>query len=200
MSRKQSGFTLMEIMMVLVIIGVLVLVSVPRYEDFVGRAQVSDAVVLMASSKPEVELHIVESGQFPDNAVFTELSLLRRGHFTENVEVAIADTCSTAGVIQATMRSEEVSNGVAGRTFVIERDTVGNWRCARGWDNPLADVYLPASCRQDAAVPADPPDCPVFKNNNGHGNNEDGADSSNPGKANKNDASGGVDDEKGRRA
>ena len=188
--------------MVVVIIGVLATFAIPKYQDFVGRAQVTDAVVLMGASRVDVEEYILERGVFPQNQAFFSLSTLRSGQYTEAIEVAIADTCSTAGVIQATMRPSNVSSGIAGRTFVIERDSIGNWRCTRGWDEPLADMYLPMSCRQDAGVPADPPDCPVFKNNNGHGNNEDGVDSSNPGNAKKNDASDGVDDEKkgGRKA
>lgn len=195
MFRKLHGFTIMEVMMVLVIIGVLATLSIPRYQDFIGRAQVSDAVVLLNSSKVDIESHIAERGVFPENKTFISLNSIRHGYYTKSIDVAIADTCSAAGAIQATIKPTGTSSSIAGKTFVIERDAVGNWRCTRGWDNALSDTYLPASCRYAPGEPADPPDCPIFKNNNGHGNNTDGVDSSNPGKSNKDDSSGDVDDE-----
>lgn len=245
MFHKQHGFTLMELMMVVVIIAVLATLAIPRYQDFVGRAQVADAVVLLTASRVDVEEHILERGYFPKDEVYAVLSTRRSGLYTNNLDVTVSDTCSTAGQIQATMRYSGVSANIAGRTFVIERDIDGNWRCARGGAKALADIYLPNSCRTEAVPQHDYPICPLFKtgnslpadagdstvvasvddvgsgtdlggdddatsgskskggkpkSNNGHGNNYDSVDVSNPGKKKVIDASGDVDDEKGRKA
>ncbi|MDD9893237.1 MAG: pilin, partial [Gammaproteobacteria bacterium] len=129
MFRKLHGFTIMEVMMVLVIIGVLTTLSVPRYQDFVGRAQVTDAVVLLNSSRPDIEEHILENGYFPENEKFVSIGSIRHGTYTKGIGVALADSCGTAGIIQATMQSNGVSGNVAGKTFNIQRDIVGNWSC-----------------------------------------------------------------------
>ena len=52
---KHSGFTLIELMMVMGIIAVLALLALPMYTSYVGRAQVSEAIQMAASIKPEVE-------------------------------------------------------------------------------------------------------------------------------------------------
>lgn len=222
MSRSQHAFTLIELLIAIAIIAVLAALAIPQYQDFVGRAQVSDAVVLLTASRVDVEEHILERGHFPENETYAVLSTARSGLYTNSLDVTVSDTCSTAGQIQATMRPTGVSANIAGRTFVIERDIDGNWRCARGGDKALADSYLPNSCRTEAVPKHDYPICPRFRmgngrsnkdgdstsagagggggstDNNGHGNNYDSVDVSNPGKANKDDASGDVDDEKGR--
>ena len=57
MSKKinHSGFTLIELMMVMGIIAVLAMLALPMYTNYVGRAQVSEAIQMAASIKPEVE-------------------------------------------------------------------------------------------------------------------------------------------------
>jgi type IV pilus assembly protein PilA len=241
MSQGQKAFTLLELLIANAIIAVLAALAIPQYQDFVGRSQVADAVVLLTASRVDVEEHILERGHFPENEVFAALSTGRSSLYTNNLDVTVADTCSTAGQIQATMRPTGVSAKIAGRTFVIERDIEGNWRCARGGDKALADSYLPNSCRIDAVPKHDYPICPLFKTgdnmpanggdnsevasagdsgsggdsgtdsgsadgetdggkpkgNNGHGNNYDSVDVSNPGKKKVVDASGDVDDEAG---
>lgn len=212
MSRSQKAFTLIELLIANAIIAVLAALAIPQYQDFVGRAQVSDAVVLLTASRVDVEEHILERGYFPENETYAVLSTARSGLYTNSLDVTISDTCSTAGQIQATMRPSGVSAKIAGRTFVIERDIDGNWRCARGGDKALADSYLPNSCRTEAAPKHDYPICPRFRmgnrnelasagggstDNHGHGNNYDSVDVSNPGKAPKDDSSGNLDDEKG---
>jgi type IV pilus assembly protein PilA len=153
----------MELLIANAIIAVLAALAIPQYQDFVGRAQVADAVVLLTASRVDVEEHILERGYFPGNETFSGLSTARSGLYTRTLDVTVSDTCSTAGQIQATMRPTGVSAKIAGRTFLIERDVEGNWRCARGGDSALADSYLPNSCRIDAVPKHEFPICYRFK-------------------------------------
>lgn len=166
MSTFQKAFTLIELMIVNAIIAILATVAIPEYQNFVGRAQVADAVVLLTASRVDVEEYILEAGVFPENEKFATMSTGRSGLYTQNLDVTIADTCSDAGVIKATMRNSGVSSKIAGRTFVIERDIEGNWRCARGSDNSLADRFLPKSCHIAPVPVHDYPICPLFKTGN----------------------------------
>lgn len=220
MSKFQKAFTFIELMVVNAIIAVLATIAVPEYQNFVGRAQVADAVVLLTASRVDIEEYIYEAGNFPENEKFASMSTGRSGLYTKNLDVAIADTCSDAGVIEATMRFSGVSSNVAGRTFVIERDIEGNWRCARGGENSLDDRFLPKSCHVAPVPDHNFPICPQFKTgnempvdggdntvaseknggpkgNNGHGNNYDSVDVTNPGKSPFYDESGPIDDEIG---
>lgn len=163
MSTYQKAFTLIELVIVNAIIGVLAAIAISSYQDFVGRAQIVDAVVLLNTSRIDVEEHILEVGHFPGDEKFASLNTGRSGLYTDNLDIAVANTCSTAGVIRATIKVAGVSANIAGRTFVIERDIDGNWRCARGWDNSLEDKYLPESCHIAPVPEHEYPICPLFK-------------------------------------
>ena len=67
MSKKinHSGFTLIELMMVMGIIAVLAMLALPMYTNYVGRAQVSEAIQMAASIKPEVEGAFAANGSLP---------------------------------------------------------------------------------------------------------------------------------------
>ena len=177
MSTYQKAFTFIELLIVQAIIAILATVAIPQYQDFVGRAQVADAVNLIIASRVDIEEHIMERGHFPDDERFQNMSTGRSGLYTEKLDITLADTCSTAGVIEATMRYAGVSSNIAGRTFVIERDLEGNWRCARGHENALDDRYLPNTCHIAPVPDHDFPICPIFKTgdnmpDNGGDNNE----------------------------
>lgn len=166
MSTFQKAFTLIELLIVNAIIAVLATIAVPEYQNFIGRAQVAEAVVLLRATRAGIEEYILEAGSFPENEKFATMNISRGGSHTKKLNVVIADACSTAGVIQATLKYAGISPKVAGRTFVIERDIEGNWRCARGGEDSLEDKFLPKSCHI-APVPAhDYPICPLFKTGN----------------------------------
>ena len=63
--NKYSGFTLIELMMVMAIIAVLSMLALPMYTNYVGRAQVSEAIQMAASIKPEVEGAFAANGSLP---------------------------------------------------------------------------------------------------------------------------------------
>ena len=63
--KKQQGFTLIELMIVVAIIGILAAIAIPAYQDYTIRAQVSEGLNLSAGAKAAVAEYFMDSGNFP---------------------------------------------------------------------------------------------------------------------------------------
>ena len=64
--NAQKGFTLIELMIVIAIIGILAAIAIPQYQNYVGRANVAAAVQTLSSNKTGLENYVMENGFFPD--------------------------------------------------------------------------------------------------------------------------------------
>ena len=67
MTQKQQGFTLIELMIVVAIIGILAAVALPAYQDYTKRAHVSEGITLAASAKAAVTEYYVSQAAWPTN-------------------------------------------------------------------------------------------------------------------------------------
>ena len=105
--RKQKGFTLIELMIVVAIIGVLAAVAIPAYSDYTAKAQASEAFSLAGSAKQAVTLTFFETGSFPvDNAgAGLSDSLKITGAYVSEVAVGVD------GVITVTMAADAATTG-----------------------------------------------------------------------------------------
>lgn len=142
----QKGFTLIELMIVVAIIGILAAVALPAYQDYTARSQVSEALSLMSGPKGAVTEFWTNKGTFPTTnasagvAADTDIN----GKYVAEVEVG------TGGVITATMRSTGVAKGIESGTLALSPLTAAGaikWTCKKGASSGLADKYVPSSCR-----------------------------------------------------
>ncbi len=146
MKAIQKGFTLIELMIVVAIIGILAAIALPAYQDYTARAQVSEALTLADGQKGAVTEYYADQGEFP----------------TDNKTAGVADKASIAGKyvkevnidkgnITATMKESGVSEGVKSAAITL-KPTAGSgsisWECsAKSGNNDLAPKYVPAACR-----------------------------------------------------
>ncbi|ENX2246609.1 pilin, partial [Neisseria gonorrhoeae] len=107
MNTLQKGFTLIELMIVIAIVGILAAVALPAYQDYTARAQVSEAILLAEGQKSAVTEYYLNNGEWPENntsagvANPTEI----KGKYVQSVTV-------TNGVVTAQMKPSGVNNEI----------------------------------------------------------------------------------------
>jgi len=147
--KKQQGFTLIELMIVVAIIGILAAIAIPAYQDYTIRAQVSEGLNLAAGAKVAVTEFYQDSGTLAaDNATAgLEASGNIQGNYVSQVAVA-------NGVITVTYESsapQKANAQIDGDTLTLTPNT-GNlgsvdWDCASA---TLQNKHLPSACRTAA--------------------------------------------------
>ncbi|HEZ6761366.1 TPA: pilin [Neisseria meningitidis] len=114
MNTLQKGFTLIELMIVIAIVGILAAVALPAYQDYTARAQVSEAILLAEGQKSAVTEYYLNHGIWPggnSSAGVASASEIK-GKYVEKVEVA-------KGVITATMLSTGVNKEIQGKKLSL---------------------------------------------------------------------------------
>lgn len=143
---RYGGFTLLELMIVIGIIGILAVFALPAYQNYVARAQVAEGVMLAASMKSEVEEAYAEKGSLPISVTVSEKA--DAGHYVKVVRVEENGTIvAKIGTTAATpIQNTEVylipSFATSGSNKVVKGSTI--WGCSGTMDS----YFLPVSCKQ----------------------------------------------------
>jgi len=143
MKKGQQGFTLIELMIVVAIIGILAAIAIPQYQDYTARTQVNRAYSELSSLRTAVEERLtrgVTSGTFADLG-FTGSNL------TTETSASAANFPAGVGSLVATL-GDNAGAGIATATITLERDATGGWTCEVD-GNGLAtfkESYAPAGC------------------------------------------------------
>ena len=167
MTKLQKGFTLIELMIVVAIIGILAAIAIPAYQDYTIRAQVSEGMNLAAAAKAAVAETFLNRGTAPANRTAAGMSANQtdtQGKYVSSVNVV-------NGTIIVTYGGNEVNNTIVGQSLgltpYVTADNSVAWKCGAApqpgngttimpsavanngtlGDNATFTKYLPAACR-----------------------------------------------------
>jgi len=150
-NKNAKGFTLIELMIVVVIIGILAAIAMPQYNKYVARTQVAEAFALLGPVKQALTLYYQENGNFPDDTdTMDRHNALGIAHWTElggdyvrhiivsplaRIRVKFFNTAPVNDLIKNKMFElwPTVNSGVITSWTCYNHTGIGNW---------IDDVYV----------------------------------------------------------
>lgn len=148
MKNLQKGFTLIELMIVVAIIGILAAVALPAYQDYMVRAKVSEGVLAASSGRTAVSETFSQKGTM---ALSQDSMGVQSQDSRYVASVAYSQTgASTGDIIVTLQNATNLGLGDAtGKTLILRASGTAStgtvaWTCGKGTINPK---YLPSSCK-----------------------------------------------------
>jgi len=139
---NHSGFTLIELMIVVAILAILMAIAIPAYQDYTIRAQVTEGMNLAGGAKSAIWDYWSSKGDFPDDNIEAGLAATIKGEYVSQISI------DNQGQITITFGSN-ANSLIAGKYLILKAESdVGDasmeWSCDQG---DLPSKYRPARCR-----------------------------------------------------
>jgi type IV pilus assembly protein PilA len=144
MKKAQQGFTLIELMIVVAIVGILAALALPAYQDYTVRSKVSEGAARLAEAKVSVAEYYSSNSTFPQGAATAGFNTAAAGYVS-----TIGCASGGCSLIELTFGNKEPK--LAGKTLALSGTATNGqvvWKCKAGTTGtPLESKYLPGSCR-----------------------------------------------------
>jgi type IV pilus assembly protein PilA len=149
MKKLQHGFTLIEMMIVVAIIGILAAVAIPAYSDYTARAQVAESFIMMDGMKSPLTDLYTTTGFFEIGGA-NGITALTKGKYVKVISIPVGTTSLQADFKNTGISNRLLAGGVSGGTSLsvhfYYNTLSGSWTCANG--DASADVN-PTAAKTD---------------------------------------------------
>ncbi len=140
LQRTQQGFTLIELMIVVAIIGILAAIAIPAYQDYTCRAKISEAIEAAAPAKAAVSEYYISQGSLPANANWT----------TDIDSKYVQSVLWSSNNIVVTIKGSAIGCNLGDGDEAVVLSPITStarvdWNCKKGTD--VDTKYLPADCQ-----------------------------------------------------
>ncbi len=143
MNKNQHGFTLIELMIVVAIIGILGSIAIPMYLDYTVRSQIAEGLSVSSGAKTAVSEFYMDSGAFPANNGQAGVAA------STNITGKYVESVSVSGAVLTIEYGNDANIQISGETITMTANTAAagslHWVCACG--GVIQDKHLPLSCR-----------------------------------------------------
>lgn len=146
--KKQQGFTLIELMIVVAIIGILAAIALPAYQDYTTRARVSEGLALGSGAKTAVTEYYSSEGAWPGTNDIAGLGTPTEIQGDSVLSVTVVTSTPPAGIIEIayrTLTADGNATSGSGRIRLVPTDQTGSvsWECQTN----MPTSTVPATCR-----------------------------------------------------
>jgi type IV pilus assembly protein PilA len=155
MKTLQKGFTLIELMIVVAIIGILAAVAIPSYQDYTARAQVAEGLQLTSQFKTTLAEFYADNGDYAGSGVnLTDLGGTTTGKYVDFI--TLENVATSTITVTATFKTTGVAAAIKGSQFAIATIDGGkSWVCGQlavdatvgGTGTPIDTKYNPGACK-----------------------------------------------------
>lgn len=155
MKKIQQGFTLIELMIVVAIIGILAAIALPAYQDYTIRAKMSEVITGMTPAKTSVSEFYITNGSMPLTAAAGGVNTGAQGNYIDSI--AYSRTNATTAKVMAELNATLDATAIPAANDRVAMQANGGasgvtWVCGPNNAQGVDPKYLPGSCRGTITV------------------------------------------------